>query len=85
MRLVDKHQVQDIFVERLVRVDVIEGGFARFLLCSERTGEDGEPELHVVVRIVMPVVTVRPAVDLTLAALARNAVRGVRRVFAHLH
>ena len=61
MRMVEAVAVQDVFASGLGRVDILAGGFARFILYSERSTDDG-PVYVVAARIVMPVSAVPDAI-----------------------
>lgn len=62
MKVVEPFAVLDTFVTDLWRVDIMSGGFARFVLCVERPGETGEMEMRVAAKIVMPVSSVPDAI-----------------------
>lgn len=73
MKVVEPSAVNDIFVTDLQRVDVVRGGFARFVLCVVQAGGDGQPEMHVKVKIVMPMDSVPDAIMKTAKATALGA------------
>lgn len=79
MKIVEPFAVQDTFVSELARVDVLSGGFARFVLCVGRTAEDGTQELRVTAKLVMPIGAVPDAILLAMKATAIELI-GVEEV-----
>ena len=81
MKIVEPFAVPDTFVAELGRVDIMRGGFARFVLCVDRTGADGTPELHVAAKIVMPVSAVPDAILQATKATALAAIGTAEAVY----
>jgi hypothetical protein len=73
MRIVEPVAVREVFVTTLARVEVGEH-YARFTLCSEYPTADGERELRVTARVVMPLDAVSDALLMTAKATALGAI-----------
>lgn len=80
MKMVETVAVQDVFASGLGRVDILAGGFARFILYSERSTEDG-PVYVVAARIVMPLESVAAATSMSEDAVAKHRLS----VLQHAH
>lgn len=73
MQIVEPLAVREVFVTTLAQVEVGEN-YARFTLCSEHPTADGDKELRVAARIVMPLDAVPEAILMTTKATALGAV-----------
>ncbi|WP_135918326.1 hypothetical protein, partial [Mesorhizobium sp. M4B.F.Ca.ET.150.01.1.1] len=62
MRLTEPAVVADIFASGLGRIDILNGGFARFVMYVERPREDGSIEYRVVAKFVMPLTAIPDAI-----------------------
>lgn len=85
MRLTEPCPVSDTFVSELVRVERLKGGNVRFTHAVETVGEDGEPELVVVAKIVMHVDGLAEARRLADAALNSQAPISNKKFAAAAH
>jgi hypothetical protein len=82
LQLTEPVPIDDDLCTGLALIEDIELG-ARFVIYAEQTCyETGEPMQVVKAKIVLPFSAIRPAVEMTLAFLARRAARFAGR---HLH
>jgi hypothetical protein len=68
--MVELYAVQDVFASGLGRVDILGGGFCRFVWFVDRNGCDGIPEQVIVASVIMPISTLaanRAMVDAAIA------------------
>lgn len=85
MKLIELYAVPDTFCTALGRVDILSGGFARFVCYVERQDEDGVVENVVVANVVMPLVNVPDAILLATAATATSVVDAVKKLLPIAH
>lgn len=69
MKLVDLYAVQDTVVSGLGRVDILHGGWARFVWYVERMNSDGTVDNVIVESLVMPIDSILQNRAVTDAAL----------------
>ncbi len=78
-RLTTPPDVQDVFVSGLGRVELLEGGIARFYLYREISRDGEDPELETVVCVVAPTSAIASAVEQMVAAIGGKPPAGTGR------
>jgi hypothetical protein len=86
MKMVEVYAVQDTFTSGLGQVDILPGGFARFVLYVERRYvEEGVVENQIVARIVMPLSAVPDAILKASTATATGVIESVKSLMPGVH
>lgn len=78
-RLVDLGNATEVFCSGLGRVELL-GSNVRFSMYVQQTGPDGTTERGVNLRIIMPIESVSPSIDLTLQTLRTLLFGTVKRL-----
>ena len=71
---------KDTLCSRLWKVEMMEGGLARFILTVDTTDEYGRPSQQVAARIVLPIDSVPDAIMKAGAACAATLVGTVKKL-----
>jgi hypothetical protein len=69
MKLTELYAVQDVFASGLGRVDVLGGGFVRFVWYVERKLDDGTTENVIVASVIASIDSIQPGRNLIEAAI----------------
>lgn len=85
MKMLELFAVQDIFATALGRVDILQGGFARFVWFVERKCDDGTTDNVIVASIIMSADTIPKNRQIVDAVLGRGAAMEMRMAGVELH